>query len=242
MKKLLILIMGAIILSSCGTTSSGAYSGAMLGGIVGSCIGGISGGPRGSDIGTLVGMATGAMAGAAIGNAAETQQREAYYAQQSGRSRSYTDDVAYSDRSGRSEQPIYDDVINMAPSSVSVQQLQAVKYDTDIVIANVRFINSDNTQHISQGELVKIAFEIRNVSGRTLHNIVPVVRETTANKRLIVSPSTMIEALDAHKAIRYTSYVSAQENLKTGTAHFHVSVMAGGAVVSNTVEFDIPLN
>lgn len=242
MKKLVILIVGAIILSSCGTASSGAFSGAMLGGVVGSCIGDISGGPRGSDIGTLVGMATGAMAGAAIGNAAEAQQRNSYYSQQSERVRSYTDDAAYSDPSGRSEQPIYDDVINMAPSSVSVQQLQAVKYDTDIVIDNVRFINSDNTQHISKGELVKIAFDIRNVSNRTLRNIVPVVRETTANKRLIVSPSTMIEALDAHKVIRYTAYVSAQENLKTGTAHFQVSVMTGGAVVSNTVDFDIPLN
>ena len=70
----------------------------------------------------------------------------------------------------------------------------------------------------------------------------PMVQETTGNKRLLISPSTMIETLDAHKAIRYTAFISAQDNLKTGAAHFRISVLAGKTLVSNIVEFDIPLN
>lgn len=72
MKKLaVVLLSGAIVVSSCGTTESGAYNGAWFGSILGSAIGGISDGPRGSDWGTIIGMAGGAVVGGAIGNANE---------------------------------------------------------------------------------------------------------------------------------------------------------------------------
>ena len=76
MKKLIILAAGVLVLSSCGTTGSGAFAGASFGGMIGSAIGGIIGGPRGSDVGTLIGMGTGAAAGAAIGSAAEKQTED----------------------------------------------------------------------------------------------------------------------------------------------------------------------
>lgn len=242
MKKIIILLVGAITMASCGTTSEGAFSGAMFGGIIGSCIGGISGGPRGSDIGTLVGMATGAAAGAAVANAAEKERIRSYYASQGERDYDGTRGVEYDEGNVRSEKPIYDDVISMDPVSDNIIPQQSQSPSTDIVISNVRFINDANTQHISKGELVKIAFEIRNVSILPKYNIVPMVQETTGNKRLLISPSTMIETLDAHKAIRYTAFISAQDNLKTGAAHFRISVLAGKTLVSNIVEFDIPLN
>ena len=81
-KNLIIIMIAALAVSSCGTyTGSGAYAGASLGGLIGSCIGGITGGPRGSDLGTLVGMAGGAAVGAAVGAAADQSrdnQRAAY--------------------------------------------------------------------------------------------------------------------------------------------------------------------
>lgn len=242
MKKLIILIVGAVMTVSCGTAGSGAFNGAMLGGIVGSSIGGISGGYRGSDIGTLVGMATGAVAGGMIGAANEAERNRAYYAASSNAGYGGGRTAEYYDPSGRTEQPVNDDVINLEPSSVDIQSIGTPKYDTAVRIENARFINADNTQHIAKGELVKVAFEVRNVSGEPLSNIVPMVQETTGNKRILISPSTMIESLGAHKAIRYTAFVSAQKNLKTGSAHFKLSVMAGGAVVSNIIEFDVPLN
>ena len=62
MKKVIVYsLVGAMLLSSCSTTESGASNGAFFGSIIGSAIGGISGGHRGSDIGTLVGMAGGAV-------------------------------------------------------------------------------------------------------------------------------------------------------------------------------------
>lgn len=233
--------MGALIVSSCGSTGSGAFSGAMLGGVIGSCIGGIGGGPRGSDIGTLIGMAGGAAAGAAIANAADQQQARAYNA-----TRAYNDSYAdstsdYADPAERSDKPVYDDVITMGDTRQEQQMPAAQKYATNIRIENVRFINSSNTTHIAKGELVKISFELRNVTDSHWTNIVPTVQETTGNKRLIVSPSTLIESLAPRKAIRYTAFVSAQKNLRTGTAHFRLYVTSNGDVMSNVEEFDIPL-
>ena len=70
------MMCGAVMLSSCGTTESGAYNGAWFGSILGSAIGGISDGPRGSDWGTIIGMAGGAVVGGAIGNAKEKATKE----------------------------------------------------------------------------------------------------------------------------------------------------------------------
>ena len=105
-----------------------------------------------------------------------------------------------------------------------------------------RFINGDNTMHISKGELVKISFEVRNVSGESVYGLVPTVKETTGNKHLLISPATMIENLGSHKAIRYTAYISAERSLKKGTAHFQIVIMSADKQLSNVVEFDVELN
>ena len=177
-----------------------------------------------------------------------------------------------SDASGYSSDPVYDDRISLTPSTnnptptvnansapttinissapttttppaavVEVSETGA-KVTTPIVISNARFINDQNTTHIAKGELVKISFEVKNATGDALTNVVPVVKETTGNKHLFISPSTLVERLAGHKAIRYTAYVSAEKTLKTGTAHFVIAVYSDNNQISNTIEFDVTLN
>ena len=287
----LIITCSTAVLSSCTTTGAGAMTGAMFGGVIGSSIGGIGGGYRGSNVGTLVGMAAGAATGAAIGAAAEAKEREAeaeFIREERESVREHyrslginnakpddTDDVygapRRSDASGYSSDPVYDDRIELTPSTnnptpttttgstptinisstpvtttvpaavVEVSETSAV-ITTPIKIENARFINEQNTTHIAKGELVKISFEIRNMSDAAINNVVPVVKETTGNKHLLISPSTLVERLAAHKAIRYTAYVSAEKTLKTGTAHFVIAVYSDNNQISNTIEFDVTLN
>ena len=287
----LIITCSTTVLSSCTTTGAGAMTGAMFGGVIGSSIGGIGGGYRGSNVGTLVGMAAGAATGAAIGAAAEAKEREAeaeFIREERESVREHyrslginnakpddTDDVygspRRSDASGYSSDPVYDDRIELTPSTnnptpttcagstptinisstpvtttvpaavVEVSETSAV-ITTPIKIENARFINEQNTTHIAKGELVKISFEIRNMSDAAINNVVPVVKETTGNKHLLISPSTLVERLAAHKAIRYTAYVSAEKTLKTGTAHFVIAVYSDNNQISNTIEFDVTLN
>ena len=278
----LIITCSTTVLSSCTTTGAGAMTGAMFGGVIGSSIGGIGGGYRGSNVGTLVGMAAGAATGAAIGAAAEAKEREAeaeFIREERESVREHyrslginnakpddTDDVygspRRSDASGYSSDPVYDDRIELTPSTnnptpttsagsvstttvptavVEVSETSAV-IATPIKIENARFINEQNTTHIAKGELVKISFEIRNMSDAAINNVVPVVKETTGNKHLLISPSTLVERLAAHKAIRYTAYVSAEKTLKTGTAHFVIAIYSDNNQISNTIEFDVTLN
>ena len=249
------LVVLALLLTSCTTTGGGAMTGAMFGSIIGSSIGGISGGPRGSDIGTLVGMAVGAGTGAAVGAANEAKEREQvrehyrnlHIDRKGAPGKQEAGDDMYGD-SGYSADPVYDDRIDFdAPQpagvrSATVTPLPAEETATPILIENARFINNDNTTHIAKGELVKISFEVRNVSGKSLYGIVPTVKETTGNKHLIISPATMIESIGSHRAIRYTAYISAEQSLKKGSAHFQITVVSAGEQLSNVIDFDVPLN
>ena len=255
MKKIFIMAVGAaVLLSSCSSAGSGAMTGSMFGGIIGSCIGGIGGGPRGSDIGTLVGMAVGAGAGAAIGAAAEKQERAQFEAHRDaiyqGREYPVRDNDVNGTRktpdadTGYSADPVYDDVITMGDDSTASESADVVAevQSAPILISNARFINDAGTTHIAKGELVKISFEIRNVSEQGVANIVPYIQETTGNSHLIISPSTLIERLPSRRALRYTAYVSAETSLRRGTAHFVLSVISGDKTISNVIEFDVPLN
>lgn len=218
-KSITITLATLLMLASCGTTGEGAFTGATFGGIIGSAIGGITGGPRGSDIGTLIGMATGAAAGAAVGSAAE-------------KSKGYPDDAVYSDPSNRN-----------APQARVDYDPESATAANDISIKNAEFRNTEGTRHISRGETASITFEIHNVTNDVLTNIVPIVQETTGNKRLSVSPAILLETLGPKKAIRYTAFITAQDNLKTGTAQFSIKVTNSTEIISNTVKIsDIALN
>lgn len=257
MKHLLIILAGVVSLTSCGTAGNGAFSGAMFGGMIGSAIGGITGGPRGSDVGTLIGMATGAATGAAVGAASEKAQRKTYskaVTQQQTANDNYDDssyDDDYYDKSGNGNDIIYmdpaDSINNAAanndvPSATIETTEDGITFTHAIDIRNCSLADSNNECHIAQGETVKLSFEIHNVSNEMAVNLVPAVRETTRNKRLAVSPATLIENLGARKAVRYTAYISAKDNLKTGTAHFRICVVSNKKAISNTIEFDVPLN
>ena len=163
---------------------------------------------------------------------------------------------------GYSADPVYNDVITFTPSdttqitppltppkgadTISISNLSSSPSGRSggvpIEISNARFINDAGTTHIDKGELVKVSFELRNQAGHSLYNVVPLIQETTGNKHLLISPSTLVERIPAKGALRYTAYISAEKSLKTGTAHFVLSVLIDDTTVSNTIEFDVPLN
>ena len=217
MKKVIVIIAGVLILSSCGTSGNGAFSGAMFGGMIGSAIGGILGGPRGSDVGTIVGAAGGAAVGAAV--------------EKSATEKASVGDAPYQ------EPAVGDDV-----PQAEVYDVDATENTNAVRIKNLMLRDAYDACHISHGDTVRLSFEIHNATDEMLMELVPVVKETTGNERLLVSPAILIETLGARKAVRYTAYIIAAENLKKGTANFNVSVQSSGAVVSNTMNIEVPLN
>lgn len=80
MKKVIVMLLSALMLTSCYTTRMGGSpaavsAGASIGGVLGSIVGDRAGGYGGSQFGALLGT----MAGAAIGNAVTTPPKEKVY-------------------------------------------------------------------------------------------------------------------------------------------------------------------
>lgn len=235
MKNTGIWIVGAALLvSSCTTTSNGAYTGATFGSVLGSAIGGITGGGRGHDIGTIVGMAGGAAVGAAVGAAAEKRQQEkieGYHKRIEQRERqSQTDDLSGFDATNGGDDRI--DIGIEGPKgevAVSVDKLKpaAVKEAEGIVIRHARIVDADKDGILKAGEECKITFEIMNYTSQTLYDVQPMVYDVTGNKHLHISPNLHVESISPNSGVRYTATVLAGKKLKDGTVKIRVGATVG---------------
>ena len=239
MKKVIVYsLVGAMLLSSCSTTESGASNGAFFGSIIGSAIGGISGGHRGSDIGTLVGMAGGAVVGAAIGQASEKAEQ-----------RKYDEYMRRRTDSGFDPNNIGDDRIVMeteVPSNtVSLDELKNmtgynVNINESIQLRHENFTDANGDGNISPGEECKVSFEIMNNSDVEIFNVIPTVIETTGNKHIHISPTVRVESIKPHQGVRYTATILADKRLKDGNAVIRVTVTQGqNDIASMAKEFNI---
>ena len=174
MKKFIVIsLAGAMLLSSCSTTESGASNGAFFGSILGSAIGGITGGYRGSDIGTIVGMAGGAVVGAAIGQASEKEEQRKYdeYMRRRNDQSGFDPNNGGNDQSGFDPNNGGDDRIVMeeeVPSqTVTLDELKRmegfnVNINESIQLRHEDFSDANGDGFITPGEECKVSFEIMN--------------------------------------------------------------------------------
>ena len=250
MKKTLTMMLGATLLvSSCGTyADEGATTGAYFGSILGAAIGGIADGPRGSDIGTIVGMAGGAIVGAVVGDQADKAEQRRYEEHRS-RATQRSKELQHWSTSPQDDANLYDptgsgnDVIEDFEASDSLDAytetphrtgvLEVSRFDLErasmqmrqpLEIRHVHFEDENQDGNINSRELCKVVFEVFNVSSYPVDNILPVVEEANANKRITVSPSVKIERIMPGKGIRYTAMVLANKKLQDGEADFMIYV------------------
>ena len=251
MKKFIVIsLAGAMLLSSCSTTESGASNGAFFGSILGSAIGGITGGYRGSDIGTIVGMAGGAVVGAAIGQASEKEEQRKYDEYM----RRRNDQSGFDPNNGGDQSGFYpnnggDDRIVMeeeVPSqTVTLDELKRmegfnVNINESIQLRHEDFSDANGDGFITPGEECKVSFEIMNNSDVEIFDVIPTVIETTGNKHIHISPTVRIESIRPHQGVRYTATVLADKRLKDGNAVIRVTVTQGrNDIASMAKEFNI---
>ena len=239
MKKVIVYsLVGAMLLSSCSTTESGASNGAFFGSIIGSAIGGISGGHRGSDIGTLVGMAGGAVVGAAIGQASEKAEQRKYDEYMRRR-----DDSGFDPNNGGDDRIVME--TEVPSNTVSLDELKNmtgynVNINESIQLRHENFTDANGDGNISPGEECKVSFEIMNNSDVEIFNVIPTVIETTGNKHIHISPTVRVESIKPHQGVRYTATILADKRLKDGNAVIRVTVTQGqNDIASMAKEFNI---
>ncbi len=222
MKKLLIsVICLSLITTSCSTTESGAVNGASLGSVFGSALGGLLGGYRGHNIGTMVGMVAGGATGAILGSQQEAKREGRRVNERRTRS---VDDEPRQVYERNEQQREYDN----EPSATSPLQLR-----------NLRFVGQDGNDAINRNEICKVVFELANLSGHIVYNVVPSIFEVSGNEHIEVSPSTNIESIAHGDAIRYTATMRADSRLKAGTATFRIAVSTDGSEFLRLRDFSI---
>lgn len=240
MKKFIVIsLAGAMLLSSCSTTESGASNGAFFGSILGSAIGGITGGYRGSDIGTIVGMAGGAVVGAAIGQASEKEEQRKYDEYM----RRRNDQSGFDPNNGGDDRIMMEEEV---PSqTVTLDELKRmegfnVNINESIHLRHEDFSDANGDGFITPGEECKVSFEIMNNSDVEIFDVIPTVIETTGNKHIHISPTVRIESIRPHQGVRYTATVLADKRLKDGNAVIRVTVTQGrNDIASMAKEFNI---
>lgn len=217
----ILILAAALLCSSCGTgrwagNPNAVAGGAIVGSNVGSSIGGLIGGNRsgwrGEYRGSAIGSVVGALAGAAIGNALSTPKEK----EESSPDHSYAD----GQMPGKTF-PVGSDLSGLR-------------------IKNIRFVDESRNHVIEAGEQCKIVFDIMNEGERMAWNVIPLVAETSGNRRISISPAVMIEQIAPHSGMKYTASVSAGKKLKEGEVTFRLSVVDEGGVEYDWQEFSLP--
>lgn len=127
------------------------------------------------------------------------------------------------------------------PGSSSVEQIAShLNYSPALEVVNARFVDDNQDNKISRGEMCKVIFEVMNRSQEVLYDVEPTVLEMTGNKHIYISPSMHVEKIEPGKGIRYTALVKADNRLKDGNVKIVVSVLQGGKTISKVSEFNIP--
>jgi len=247
-RNLLLLLIGALLLSSCYNAGQGAVTGGQFGYVIGSAIGGITGGWRGHDLGALIGTVSGAATGAAIGAASEKSRVEKYEERVQSRNRQRADgydrNSGYENReNSRYDESEYDprgrgdDRVDLGlgdgpGSSVSESPLE---------IRNASISETKRDGVLTRGEECTVRFEIYNTSGKPVYDIRPLVGDVTGNKHIKISPNLRIESIAPYKGVRYTATILADKKLKDGEIEVMVGVSQRQKVVeSQTRYFTVP--
>lgn len=227
MKKHLILLLAALIgISSCATDGSmergmtGAYIGTMFGSIVGDIVGGY----HGSHVGALVGGAVGAAAGVASAKAEQNARKQHYDSRQD----SY-DGGDYDNR-------YYDNSISYG-NGRDYTYIPPANPTESLEVRNILFADDNGNRVLEPKEQAYISFDIYNRSGQPIYNVSPIV--VCDNKRIEISPTATIAAIDSGKGMRYRCVVRAKKNIQPGTSTFNIGFAQQGYTTSFAKRFSI---
>ena len=251
-RNLLLLLGGALLLSSCYDAGSGAVAGGQFGYVIGSAIGGITGGGRGHDWGALIGTVSGVAAGAAIGAATENAREERAMENARERRRQHSDSYernsGYDNReSSRYDESDYDprgrsdDRVDFGIGGPSGAAGNSLRSESPLEIRNAGISETKRDGVLTRGEECTVRFEIYNTSGKPVYDVRPLVSDVTGNKHVKISPNLKIESIAPYQGVRYTATIIGGKKLKDGEIKVMVGVSQRDRVVSSqTRYFTVP--
>ena len=249
---------------------TGSMIGAILGGAMGGISGGPRGHDVGTIVGVAGGAVAGAAIGAAADKkqqqALENYEQSRDYAgyNNSGSYNNDTYDYSGYDPSGKG-----DDRITMTPNNTGTTSSTNTTSATSTTNTSQRTLHISSTPTTTAGSYAdaqrkpleirnaifvggtpntihpqeenKIVFEVYNNTNATMYDIRPMVRETSSNSHIFVSPDARVESIPPHRGIRYTAIVKSDKKIRDGQAHFLVSVAQGEGAAQDTEDIVVAL-
>lgn len=209
MKKIILFIAAAMMLSGCVTQTSQQATGTIVGMQVGSAVGrvvGLTTGTSWRSVGTAT--AIGTVAGAMIGNRINAPKK-------SSAERSKTVDIDTTTKSGKKEK-------RRAQIEQAVAEAAA---QSDVKVGNVLLHTGGGDNTLREDEYAKLSFDITNASQRTIATVDPLV--LCSNRNIGISPMERVENLLPGEVVRYTVTLSA-ERLRRGTASLIIKLSVDG--------------
>ena len=223
MKRTLItFVIAASIVVTVGGCSTNRYAqgnpdatltGAIIGGSVGNAIGGLIGESNRGWHGGYRGSAIGTIVGTIAGAA-----------------------IGHATSAAQTQQP--ERVIVVEEHSVPQIDIKAMR---QVKIRNIRFIDDGRNHIINPRENCKIVFDIVNEGKRTAYHVIPIVEEISGAKHIDISPSIMLEELEAHSGLKYTATLTAGKRLRSGEAAIRVAIADINGELYDTHEFTIKM-
>lgn len=211
----LYLLAATMLLSSCGTPQYAAdgravASGAAWGGYLGSAIGGIIGDANDGCRGSYRGSAIGSLVGVVAGAAIG----------------GLVDSNRKQNQQTIETEPVTDEEANSAVGHLR--------------ISNIRFIDESRNQKLQSRENSKVIFDIINQSNQPVYDVVPQVSETTGNRKILISPTVMIERIEPKGGMKYTANIYADGKLRAGSIVIRLSLTDAMGYEYDWQEFELP--
>lgn len=215
MKKIILFMAAAVMLSGCVTQTSQQATGTIVGMQVGSALGrvvGLTTGTSWRSVGTAT--AIGTVAGAVIGNRVNAPKKS------DAKSGAGSTDVSQGSVKKSKQQK------RRAQIEEAVAQ---AAHRNNVTVGKIQFLPAKGDNTLYEGECAKLSFDIINNSDRTIATVDPLV--VCSNRNIEISPMKRIEKLLPGEVVRYTVSIVAKK-LRSGTASFIVKLSIDGGEYS----------
>lgn len=112
---------------------------------------------------------------------------------------------------------------------------------SNLQIKNIRFIDQDGDQRLSQGERASIIFEIANTSEETYTNVTPQIGITSGPKVIKFGSPATIDIIHPGERLKYTYMIKGKNMRSRKTTTIYLQLKSDNKKSSEKITFALPL-
>ena len=112
---------------------------------------------------------------------------------------------------------------------------------SNLQIKNIRFIDQDGDQRLSQGERASIIFDIANTGEETYTNVTPRIGITSGPKVIKFGSPAIIDIIHPGERLKYTYMIKGKNMRSRKTTTIYLQLKTDNKKSSEKITFTLPL-